>query len=254
MAKRTESDTVELLGLDFDCLDDQRALQAIRARAASAPFAYVVTPNVDHIVRLSCTRSDVWPAYRHAWMTLCDSRILAKLATFAGMRLPITTGSDLTKAMFATIMSRSDRIAVVGGSPALIAKLRERYGFTDLLHHNPAMGFIHDRAERAHAVDFVVAAQARYVFLAVGSPQQELLAYDIARTGEATGLALCIGASLDFLVGEQTRAPVFVQQMSLEWLYRLATNPARLWRRYLVEGPQIVSVFHHWRQFHGHGL
>lgn len=247
MAVDAVDKTVDFLDLRFDRLDAGEAVRAIAARDPAAPFAYVVTPNVDHVVRLLCNRSDLWPAYRRAWLTLCDSRILAKLAARAGIRLPVVPGSDLTKTMFLETMGRDDRIAVVGGTVGLADDLRARYGFTQLLHYNPPMGFNSDPVERARAADFVVGAQARYTFLAVGSPQQEVLAHDVVRTGQARGLGVCVGASLEFLVGMQTRAPRLVQELALEWLYRLASDPARLWRRYLVKGPLIFSVFRQWR-------
>jgi N-acetylglucosaminyldiphosphoundecaprenol N-acetyl-beta-D-mannosaminyltransferase len=250
LADDADCKTSDFLGLTFDRLEADAAVGAIVARDPAAPFAYVVTPNVDHVVRLSCNRSDLWPAYRHAWLTLCDSRILAKLAARAGVRLPVVPGSDVTQTLFRDAMARSDLIAIVGGSAALVDDLRMRYGFTRLLHYNPPMGFIRDPAERARAADFVVAARARYTFLAVGSPQQELLAQAVARTEQGQGVAMCVGASLEFLVGAQTRAPRIVQRLALEWLYRLATDPARLWRRYLVEGPLIFLVFRQWRQVH----
>lgn len=247
-APRDTGGTAEFLGFAFDRIEPDVALKSILARAAHAPFAYVITPNVDHVVRLQCARSDLWPAYRHAWLTLCDSRILAKLAGSVRVNLPVTTGSDLTAEMFRTAIARDDRVAILGGDAAMIETLRTSGGFTNLVHYNPPMGFINDPLERLLAVDFVVNAQARFTFLAVGSPQQEILAYEVARTGEAVGVGLCIGASLDFIGGKTTRAPRIVQKLSMEWLFRLATNPARLWRRYLIDGPMIFSIFRHWRR------
>lgn len=239
---------VEFLGVNFDCADSGTALTQILKRPADAPFAYVITPNVDHVVRLQCARSDLWPAYRHAWLTLCDSRILAKLAARARVSLPVTTGSDLTVVLFKRIVQPDDRIAIVGGDAAMIDMLRARYRLTNLVHHNPPMGFINQPAERLRTINFVVDARARFTFLAVGSPQQEILAYHIARSGEATGVALCIGASLEFLTDTKVRAPRVMQALSLEWLFRLAVEPRRLCRRYLFEGPLIFSIFRDWRR------
>jgi exopolysaccharide biosynthesis WecB/TagA/CpsF family protein len=244
----TRDMVTEFLGFSFDRADPAYALQRILQRAPDAPFAYVITPNVDHVVRLQCLRSDLWPAYRHAWLTLCDSRILARLAASAAVRLDVTTGSDLTATLFRSGMARDDRIAIVGGDPAIVEALRREHGFTNIVHHNPPMGFISDPLERLIAIDFVANARARYTFLAVGSPQQEILAYHIARGGNAVGVGLCVGASLEFLTGARRRAPWIVQMLSLEWLFRLLSNPVRLWRRYLLDGPLIFSIFRHWQR------
>ena len=76
---------------------------------------------------------------------------------------------------------------------------------------------------------------------AVGSPQQETIAQMLRTRGVARGLALCIGASLNFITGVEKRAPVWMQKMALEWLYRLMQDPRRLARRYLVRGPRIFA-------------
>lgn len=245
------SDRAEFLEVMFETHDKRWVLDAIRDRPASAPFAYVVTPNVDHLVRLQRTRSDLWPAYRNAWFTLCDSRILARLAATAGVRLPVIPGSDLTEALFLRAINPDDPIAFLGGEPEAIAQLRDRYRLSNVAHHNPPMGFIRDPAELARAVRFVADARARYTFLAVGSPQQELVAFRVAQSGQAVGTGLCVGASLDFLTGDQHRAPAAMQQLSLEWLFRLASDPGRLWRRYLLDGPSIFSIFEDWRRRRG---
>ncbi|MBO9723153.1 MAG: WecB/TagA/CpsF family glycosyltransferase [Novosphingobium sp.] len=239
---------VEFLDLAFDAVDMAGALDAIVSRPASAPFAYVVTPNVDHVVRLQRRRSDLWPAYRGAWMTLCDSRILAKMARAVGRDLPVVTGSDLTAALFERHVAADDRIAILGGNAEMVERIAARYGLRDVRHYNPPMGFIRSAREVSRAVRFLVESEARYVFLAVGSPQQEIVARRLAKVRRAIGTGFCVGAGLEFLTGDQERAPRVVQQMSLEWLYRLASDPQRLWRRYLVEGPQIFRIHQIWHR------
>lgn len=241
-------DTARFLDLDFQHGDTAAVLEKIATRRADMPFAYVVTPNVDHVVRLERVRSDLWPAYRRAWLTLCDSRILARLAASAGVRLPVVPGSDLTAALFDAVIAPDDKLAVVGGSPAMVAELCRRYGLTNVQHYNPPMGFINNAHERGRAISFIISSRARYSLLAVGSPQQEILAYKVQASGAATGIGLCVGASLQFLSSEKTRAPRMIQQLSLEWLYRLAQEPSRMWRRYLVDGPQIFAIFQQWRR------
>jgi exopolysaccharide biosynthesis WecB/TagA/CpsF family protein len=244
--------TVEFVGMAFTAIGPQSVLDALRARAPGAPFEYVVTPNVDHVVRLQRSRSDLWPAYRRAWMVLCDSRILGRLARWRGAKLPVLPGSDLTRTILYALVEPGDRVAIVGGEAGQIEQLAARFHLASVSHFHPPMGFVHDPLEMARAVQFIVSSQARYAFLAVGSPQQELLAYRVARAGGACGIGFCIGASLDFLTGSQERAPEVFQRLSLEWLYRLCSDPRRLWRRYLVDGPGIFRIARRWSDARGH--
>jgi exopolysaccharide biosynthesis WecB/TagA/CpsF family protein len=78
--------------------------------------------------------------------------------------------------------------------------------------------------------------------LAVGCPQQEILAKALQSRGRARGLALCIGASINFLTGGERRAPKWIQHAGFEWLYRLLNDPTRLAKRYLVRGPRIFLL------------
>ncbi len=81
------------------------------------------------------------------------------------------------------------------------------------------------------------------MLLCVGCPAQELIAQELAALGCKSGIALCVGASIDFLTGKSVRAPRWLQKMGLEWAYRLAREPLRLWRRYIIESPKIFRIF-----------
>jgi len=121
------------------------------------------------------------------------------------------------------------------------------YPHLRFVHVAAPMGLAKDPAARKAVGEAAIAAEARIVLLAVGAPQQEMIARELKATGTARGTALCIGASIDFLTGVQTRAPRIVQQAGFEWAWRLATSPRRLFRRYLVEGPAIFAIAWKWR-------
>lgn len=206
-------------------------------------FGYVVTPNVDHFVRLH-EDAGLREAYSEADYVLLDSRVLATLLKISrGMKVSVTTGSDLTAALFASVITPQDRIVVIGGTPRLAQGLAQRHGLHNLHHHEPPMGFLDDPAALEACLAFIEAhSPFRYCFLGVGSPRQELVARTLRRRGRARGLALCIGAALEFLGGERQRAPLWMQRNSLEWLHRLLQDPARLAHRYLVRGPRALGL------------
>ncbi|MSO99723.1 MAG: glycosyltransferase [Acetobacteraceae bacterium] len=233
---------MRLLGLDFADLTAAAAARAIAARPTGAGFSYVVTPNADHLVRLA--RDPALAAlYQHAWLRLLDSRVVAGLAGLCGLRAPaVSPGSDLTALLLRRHIEPGERIAIVGMRPAWVPLLEARCGLAPCVHHDPPMGFDRDPAAMARAVSFVLAHPARFVFFAVGSPRQEFLAAAVAATGQAVGTGLCVGASLAFLAGVERRAPVWMQRHRLEWAFRLANDPRRLARRYLLDSPQVVPM------------
>jgi N-acetylglucosaminyldiphosphoundecaprenol N-acetyl-beta-D-mannosaminyltransferase len=241
---------VALLGLAFTNLDMAGVAQCIASRPEDAPFGYVVTPNADHLVRLS-RDAGLRAVYRNAAICVLDSRVVGGLARLLGLDVPpVVTGSDLTEHLLRNHLQPGERITIVGLSPAWLPDLAARCGLAAPWHYNPPMGFDHDPAAVAAAVAFVRAHPARLVFLALGSPRQEHLAAALAASGDITGTGLCIGASLEFLAGARQRAPATMRRAGLEWLFRLLAEPRRLYRRYLIDSPAVIALLLKQRRAH----
>jgi exopolysaccharide biosynthesis WecB/TagA/CpsF family protein len=206
-------------------------------------YGYLVTPNADHLIRFH-DEPVFRSLYADATYVLLDSKFLSIVFRLVkGIRVRVCTGSDLTAQLFAKVIAPSDRIVLVGGDTEQARMLADRYGLTSLSHYNPPMGFIRDSEEVERCVRFIESCSPfRFCFLAVGAPQQEILAQMLKARGVARGMALCIGASVNFLTGVERRAPHWMQRIGMEWLFRLALDPARLARRYLVRGPRVFSL------------
>jgi exopolysaccharide biosynthesis WecB/TagA/CpsF family protein len=222
---------------------DVDSFVGVAARFGVERYGYVVTPNADHLLRLHRDAA-FRRLYRQARYTLLDSRLIAHLSALARRQpLPTCPGSDLVARLFASVIGPDDRVVLIGGSPAQAARLTVDHGLHQLRHHNPPMGFIDDPAAVAACLAFVEAhSPFRFCLLAVGCPQQEMLAGQLQRRGIARGLALCIGASINFITGSERRAPPAMQRAGLEWLFRLALSPRRLARRYLLNAPLLLAA------------
>lgn len=244
------TDRADFLEVGFDLLSLDQLLDRLRAVETETPYGYLVTPNVDHVVRLHKRAADfpeLASIYRRADFCTCDSRVLARLARWRGVRLPVIPGSDLTAILFDRIIRNGDRIAVVGGDALLLTGLQRRFPRVEFVQHCPPMGLMQDPAARRVAARFIADERARFTFICVGSPQQEFIAAEAARLEGSRGLALCVGAALDFLTDRQKRAPELARGLGLEWAHRLLTNPRRVWRRYLVDGPSIFALALRWQ-------
>ena len=225
--------------LDFADGDRPALLARVAAMARGEGYGYVVTPNVDHVIKLMDGRVEA-DVYRAADLKVCDSRILAHLARLRGKALAVYPGSDLTADLLAS--DHDLTIGVFGPDRAafddLVARYpRRRFTFVDapmLAPGSPAWVAAVDEAARA---DWDV------LLACVSFPKQERFAHALRAAGRKTGVTLCVGASVDFLTGRQQRAPRLYQQLSLEWLHRLMTQPRRMFRRYVIEGPAIFGLF-----------
>lgn len=237
------SSTVEFLGVKFDNIGYEGALREIGGRGAHLPFAYVVTPNVDHLVRMHDGNPEILRLYRAAWISVCDSRVLTALARTVGLRLPTVSGVDLSEGVLDRLVADGDRVGVIGSSTEALDVVRARYPRITFHHCNPPMNFIHDGREVQKTLDFMRANPSRFWLITIGSPQQERLAYLAGREKGISGVGFCVGNTINFLADPGSRAPMWMRRLALEWLYRLITEPRRLWRRYLVDDIRIVPVF-----------
>lgn len=239
----------EFLGVRFDCVGMDEALAFVGSASAATRMRYVVTPNVDHLVRLHYAGDpEVRAAYDEADLCLCDSRVIRGLAWIEGIRLKTVPGSDLVEALIPAHMNGVRRVTLVGGGDDDAARLAKMLPAVAIAHHQPPMGMLHKPEAMQAAVQFVIDTPAELVLLAVGSPQQEIIAHRVALSGRGTGVALCIGAGIDFVTGTKQRAPRVLRLIGLEWLFRLLMEPRRLWRRYLINSPRIFLIMARWRR------
>ena len=234
---------VPFLSLEFDALDVGETVAALVDRAdRNLPLSYIVTPNVDHLVRLNA-EPQLRPLYKNAEITVCDSRILEILARLEGKHLPAAPGADIVENLICNHISPDEKFVLIGGDVDVIEALARDYGLTNIAWHEPPMGLRNNPEAVRKAAEFICQNNERFAFLCVGSPQQEMIAMEAKRLGYGKGIALCCGASLDFLSGKATRAPRWMREARLEWLHRLASEPKRLWKRYLIDGPRIFGIW-----------
>ena len=223
---------VRFAGLRFTPMTVDDTVEALSARSAQAAFATFVTPNAEHAY---LRRHD--PEFRAisdaAWISTNDSRVVGRTALLAGLRLRFAPGAYVVRALFERAVDADTPLSIIGGTPALAEKLRQQYGLKKLVQHVPPMGMIRDPSAIAEAVAFVAAHPARFVFVAMGPPQSELLCGHIIADNRSTGLGLCIGSSLQVLTGDSDPAPAVLEHSGFVWLYRLVKEPRRLWRRYM---------------------
>ena len=226
--------------LDFAGGDRPTMLNRVIGMARGA-YGYVVTPNVDHVIKLMDGRvpRDVYEA---ADLKICDSRILSHLARLRGVALPVYPGSDMTADLLASPAAQGLVITVFGPDRAAFNDLAARYPRQTLRWIEAPMLTPGTPGWNA-AVQAAAHAEWDVLLACVSFPKQELFAHALRAAGRKTGVTLCVGASVDFLTGRQQRAPRIFQQLSLEWLHRLVSQPRRMFRRYVIEGSAIFGWF-----------
>ncbi len=225
----------------------EQAVDSLAKSSVVSSFRYIVTPNVDHVVRLHYGNdAEVRQAYDSADLCLCDSRVIAALGWVLGVKIETVTGSDLIAAFVHDRFPPEASVTLIGGDDDTLIRLRKILPRAKIQQQQPPMNLRTDSAAMHAVARFIIDNPADFVLIAVGSPQQEMIAYRAAKSGQAKGTAVCIGAAIDFLTGRKQRAPRILRVLGLEWLHRLFSEPQRLWRRYLIRSPRVFVIAAKW--------
>ena len=230
--------------LKFDDIDITTASNKIVSMLSNDNFDIVVTPNIDHLSRLTNHQnSDLLSIYQDASLTLCDSKIVQKLMRLKGKDITnVIPGSTLTEQLFRKGFLDNRQICIIGSDDEDVEQLIKDFPAISISHINPSMGFINKSSEVESIVQQVCDLNPDFVFLAVGSPRQEVLAHKIKQKFHR-GVGLCIGASIMFLVGKEKRAPQLFQTLHLEWLYRAFQRPKTLVKRYAKNFLALPAIY-----------
>lgn len=201
----------------------------------------VVTPNVDHLIKLQSDR-ELLKAYYQSHYRVCDSKILQYLSYILGNPIKEKiSGSDLFPAFYQYNKDNEDiKVFLLGGELGVAqlaqAKINQKVGRNIVIDaHSPSFGFEKNEAECEAIVERINQSQATVLAIGVGAPKQEKWIVKYKDRLTKIKIFLAIGATIDFEAGYKSRSPQIMSNIGLEWLYRLACEPNRLWKRYLVD-------------------
>ncbi|MGA2496505.1 MAG: WecB/TagA/CpsF family glycosyltransferase [Tepidisphaeraceae bacterium] len=248
-----ELPAINLMGMRLHAVIEAQAIEHILAELSAGHGGWVVTPNLDHLRRFTLDRQ-VRELYATASLSLADGMPLIWAARLRGTPLPQRVpGSGLIWSLSAAAAAGGRSLYLLGGEPGsaddAAAILRSRYPNVRITGTDcPEMGFEQSESVMQSLIDRVVKADPDIVYVALGSPKQEWL---IGRIYQHLPRAwwIGVGISFSFVAGRVRRAPAWMQRAGLEWLHRLAQEPRRLAKRYLVQGLPFAVRLLTWAMF-----
>ncbi len=236
----------DISGVSVTVRSPCEAVAAVMDRLDKTSSFQIHTLNLDHLVKLRQS-GEFRASYATADIVTADGFPIVLLARMVGVSLSRTTGADLIVPLCQAAAKAGVGVFFLGSDAATLEKARA--ALTDVAPGldvagilAPPYGFDPTSSEAAAMAAQVAASGARLCFIALGAPKQELFAAFAANRTHGIGFA-CIGGGLDFLAGTQTRCPRLLQQLNLEWAWRMATNPRRLGVRYLLCVALFVRLF-----------
>lgn len=237
---------IKFLNIEIDNLTMDEAINRVDELIKSKKPSYIVTPNVDHIVKLE-TDKEFQQVYKEADLILTDGMPLIWISKMK--KTPIkekVSGSDLFPEVCKLAAQKRYKLFLLGAAEEVASKaaenLEDKYmGLNVVGTYSPSYGFEKNQYEINKIIEIINEVRPDILAVGLGAPKQEKFLYNFRKQLNVP-VSLAIGASIDFEAGNVSRAPEWMQKSGLEWSYRLLKEPKRMFKRYLIDDMKIFKL------------
>lgn len=238
---------MKFLNTYIDNVTFDEALSEIDRMINTKGYHYIVTPNVDHIVKLEKDK-EFKKVYENADLILTDGKPLIWISKM--LKTPIkekVSGSDLFPEICKLASQKKYTLFLLGAAEGVANKaaqnLINKYKELNVVGtFSPEYGFEKDPRKINEIVKIINNCKPDILAVGLGAPKQEKFIYKY-KNDLKVPVSLAIGASIDFEAGNVRRAPKWMQKIGLEWFYRFLKEPKRMFKRYFVDDMKIVKLF-----------
>ncbi|MDG6879461.1 putative N-acetylmannosaminyltransferase [Clostridium perfringens] len=238
---------MNFLNIEVDNLTMNEAIDRAEELIIKKKPSYVVTPNVDHIVKLEIDK-EFQDVYKNADLILTDGMPLIWISKMRGNPIKEKiSGSDFFPKLCERAAEKGYSLFLLGAAEGVAAKaaknLKEKYeGLNIVGTYSPSYGFEKKDDEIKMIIEMINETKPDILAVGLGAPKQEKFLYKYKNELNAP-ISLAIGASIDFEAGNINRAPRWMQNCGLEWFYRLCKEPKRMFKRYVIDDFKIISIY-----------
>ena len=235
-----------LLNTQVNNVDMNEALDEISRLVEARIPSYIVAINVDVVIKME---SDLYlrKISDEADMTLVDGKPLVWISKWH--KRPVKakiSGSDLVPKLCEIASKKGYSIFIIGGKEGIAEQAKSKLevelpGINIVGTYSPPFGFEKDEKELENMNSIISKAHPDILIACFGCPKQEKWIYENYHKYNAT-VSICAGATVDFLAGNVKRAPTWMSNHGLEWLYRFFQEPKRLFRRYFIDDFKIIKL------------
>ena len=209
----------------------------------------LVTPNVDHLVKLQYDR-EYYNIVKKAEWVVCDSRILyiCSLLTNSPLRETIPGSSFFPQFYEYHKNDMNCKIFLLGGMDgvAQVAMdcINKKIGRKIVVDaYSPSYGFEKNQDENEQIYEMINNSEANVVLVGLGCPKQEKWIFTHKDKMPNVDIWMALGATIDFEAGKMKRSPQIIQKLCLEWFYRFLQEPRRMFKRYFVDDIKFIGFF-----------
>lgn len=243
---------IDFMNTEIDNLTMDEAVDAIDQIVQNRKPSYVVTPNVDIIIKMEAD-TKLQEIFENAALALTDGEPLLWIAKWYGTPVKEkVSGSDLFPRVCQLAAEKGYRIFLCGAAEGIAAKaaknLTDRFPSLQVAGtYSPPYGFEKDPEKVEKVVSIIKEAAPDILIFGLGTPKQELFTYQ-HYVQMRVPITLCLGASIDFEAGNVKRAPRWMSDHGLEWLFRITQDPKRMFKRYIIDDTKILKLIWKYRK------
>ena len=229
-----------------DNVTEEEAIRHIEECVKNRTIGFVVTPNVDQIVMME-KNLYFREICDNAELSVVDGHPLLWIAKW--YKRPIKEkicGSDLMPHLCKIAAEKGYKIFLLGAAEGIAAKaadilVEQNPGLKIAGTYSPPFGFEKDEKELEKINTILKESEADLLFVGMGAPKQSVFIYENMHKYQIP-MSFCVGATIDFIAGEQKRAPRWMTDHGMEWLYRLFKEPKRMFKRYIINDTKIIRL------------
>ena len=229
-----------ILGVRIDAASYPGAVARVLEWARQGQSRYVCVGAVNNIMEARRS-ADYRSVMEQADMVTSDGMPLVWMLRWLGARAATRVyGPELTRRLLEAVEETSIAVGFYGGTTDVLQRLRARFPGVRVAYAEAPPFREPSIEEDRRTTQAIRDAGVQILFVGLGSPKQDRWMH--AHKNRVPAVMLGVGAAFDFLSGAKPQAPLWMQSSGLEWVFRLATEPRRLWRRYLTQNPKFVVL------------
>lgn len=241
-----DTNRIEFLNTYIDNLTASEAKNAVDSLIQAGGNHYVVTPNSDIVVKMQ-DDTELKEICDKADLILTDGQIVVKLSRYLGNPIKERVCmTDFVWDVFDLAIKKDYKVFLFGGKEDVLFKatenIKKRLPELNIVDsYSPPFGFEKNEEMLEEANRRIKASDADILIVFLGCPKQEKFIYQ-NKDKYQVPISITMGGCVDFMAGKVKRAPLWMQNIGLEWFYRFLQEPKRMFRRYFVDDIRIFEL------------
>lgn len=237
---------IKFLNVNIDSVTSQEAKALVDGMVRDRHPQYVVTPNTDIVMRMQ-KDEELMRICNEADLILTDGEMVVKLSRFLGNPIKERVAmTDFVWDVCDLAVEKGYRVFLFGGKESVLEtgkdRILKKYPKLNICgHYSPPLGFEKNDEQLDKAIEIIKQSEADILIVFLGCPKQEKF---IARYKDRyqVPVSITMGGCIDFIGADIKRAPMWMQKSGLEWFFRFAQEPKRLFRRYFIDDSKIFPL------------